>query len=62
VTINNISSFLVTTTLQEKQLKVLLVTAHVTLKLPITVMYLRCFVNLLIIKDKVLWNFKTLAS
>jgi hypothetical protein len=58
VTINNFSSFLVTTALQEKQLKVLLVTAHVTLKLTITVKYLRFFVNkLLILKDKVLENF-----
>ena len=60
MTINNFSSILVTTALQEKQLKVPLVTAHVTLKLTITVKYLRCFVNkLLILKDKVLWNFKT---
>ena len=59
MTINNFSIFLVTTALQEKQLKVQLVTAHVTLILTITVKYLRCFVNkLLILKDKVLWNFK----
>ena len=43
-----------TTALQEKLLKVQLVTAHVTLILTITVKYLRCFVNkLLILKDKV---------
>jgi hypothetical protein len=61
VTINNFSRFLVATALsKEKQLKVQLVTAHVTLILTITVKYLRCFVNkLLILKDKVLWNFKT---
>ena len=59
MTINNFSSFLVTTALQEKQLKVQLVTAHVTLILTITVKYLRCFVNnLIILKDKVLnYNF-----
>ena len=62
MTINNFSGFLVSTTLQEKQLKVQLVTAHVTLKLTITVKYLRCFVNnLIILKDKVL-NYRFLKN
>ena len=51
--VNNFSSIPVTTALQEKQLK--LVTVHVILKLTITVKYLRCFYNnLIILKENVL--------
>jgi hypothetical protein len=83
VTINTFTSFLVTTALQEKQLKVQLAIVHVKflymyiylvfkirlqqiLELAITVKYLRCFVNnlmlpmllrlFIILKDKELLN------